>query len=296
MLAWSDIEAAIGSRQGKFDVPCPACAPACKTATGRKKRVLAIWREDPDFARFHCARCGARGWTKPDYDASPRPVGGVLAQAFAAAERAERDRDQERETRLKVALAEFTYFSAGPVIGSPAEAYLAGRGLTPGEDLRFSTLAPRRYDDEGGVPGMVAAIRNVHGELTGAQVTHLDPQGRKIKRLTFGKIAGGAVRLAQIAQDGVLGVAEGVETALAFQALYGVPTWAALSATGIEQFDIPPGVSRLVIAADKDDNSRGLEAAQRLAHRARQVCAVAISMPPPGDWADELLRRGRAAA
>ena len=47
----------------------------------------------------------------------------------------------------------------------------------------------------------------------------------------------------RIGDDGHLGIAEGIETALAAQAIFGIPTWAALSADGMRQWQWPQGIS-----------------------------------------------------
>lgn len=112
-----------------------------------------------------------------------------------------------------------------------------------------------------------------------------------------GPVGGGAVRLAN-PDGGALAVAEGIETALAYAALTGTPTWAALSASGMKQAEIPDGLAWLAIAADFD--GPGLQAAEQLERRARDAgIAVRIDLPfrHGADWADVLAksRRHRAA-
>ena len=65
------------------------------------------------------------------------------------------------------------------------------------------------------------------------------PPGKKM----LGPVAGGSVRLSAIGEDGHLGIAEGIETALAAQAIFGIPTWAALSADGMRQWQWPQGIN-----------------------------------------------------
>ena len=89
-------------------------------------------------------------------------------------------------------------------------------------------------------------------------------------------------------------MAEGVETALAFTVLEALPTWATLGTAGLAAFQPPPGVRRLVIAADNDENEAGLRAARALAERVRVRLDVQICMPPePGQDFNDVLMEAR---
>src|SRR5579864_4184849 len=72
-----------------------------------------------------------------------------------------------------------------------------------------------------------------------------------------------AVRLAPAGP--VLGVAEGIETALAAQLLFGFPVWACLSAGQLTTFEPTIGTQRLVVCGDNDADGTGQRAAYTLA-------------------------------
>ena len=101
-------------------------------------------------------------------------------------------------------------------------------------------------------------------------------------RMMLGKCAGGAVRLATVTAELVVG--EGVESSLSVQAATGRPAWAALSAGGIEALVLPdlPLALEIVIAADHDEV--GLRAAYAAAEKwTQEGRTVRIAVPPqPG--------------
>ena len=62
-------------------------------------------------------------------------------------------------------------------------------------------------------------------------------------------------------------MAEGVETALAVEALYGLPCWATANANQLEKFMPPEGVKSISIFGDNDSSYTGQKAAYVLANR-----------------------------
>ena len=72
--------------------------------------------------------------------------------------------------------------------------------------------------------------------------------------------------LMPMSADGALGIAEGIETSLAGGKIFDVPVWAGISAAGMINFILPPGLKRLLIFADKGDG--GEKAAADLCRRA----------------------------
>lgn len=171
--------------------------------------------------------------------------------------------------------------------------YLSARKLWPlpkGCALRGHAGADYWHERErvGRYPAMVAPVRDVHGTLVTAHVTYLR-DGAKIEEFPARKIlspmtgrTGCAVHLVPTAGE-VLGIAEGIETALAAHAIHVIPVWAALNTSMLSKFVPPAGVRKLVIFADRD--VAGLEAAWALRDRTGIECELRV--PRKGDWADE---------
>ena len=116
------------------------------------------------------------------------------------------------------------------------DVYLARRGLTVTSPVLRGYAGLPYYDADrrliGRFPAVVAPILGPHGDIEFSQRIYdaaVDP--RKKTMPPVHTIMGGTVRLCEADED--LGLAEGVETALAALELFGVPTWAALSAHGI---------------------------------------------------------------
>jgi putative DNA primase/helicase len=146
----------------------------------------------------------------------------------------------------------------------------------------------------------VAIVQDAKGTARGLHVTALkaDGSGKALgskSRRMFGEIRQNAVQLVPIGPDATLAIAEGIETALSYQAITGVPTWAALSADFVAAFEPPPGVKSLIIAADCDANGKGLRAARALGERFKDKMAVRIHGAGESlDWNDRLLGKGAA--
>jgi putative DNA primase/helicase len=190
--------------------------------------------------------------------------------------------------------------SCAPTDVQDATRYLASRGLLPlpnGCKLRAHRALEYYLDGKpiGRYPGLIAAVRDVAGELVTAHCTYLEA-GRKLETYSPRKILsrmtgrdGCAVRLMPIDGD-TLGIAEGIETALAAARLHRIPTWAAINTSLLAKFTPPAGARRLVIFADND--APGQNAALALMERLENRVAIEIRMPkaPNKDWNDVLMR------
>lgn len=148
--------------------------------------------------------------------------------------------------------------------------------------------------DLGSFPAMVAKIRYPDGRPASIHRTYLTAAGEKapvpqVKKIMAGKpLNTGAVRLSAVGP--CLGIAEGIETALAASARFGLPVWAATNATLLESWVPPAGVERVLIASDNDASFTGQSAAYGLARRlVKRGIAVEIQIPAEmgRDWADE---------
>ena len=107
-------------------------------------------------------------------------------------------------------------------------------------------------------------------------------------------MTGGAVRLAPIGEAGVLGIAEGIETALSvMKSCPGLPVWAALSAGNLEQVQLPAEATNVVILADNDGEGAGPAAARRAAARLHQRRPAHLDRPAAnvGDDFNDLLQQ-----
>ncbi|MCX5478029.1 toprim domain-containing protein [Kaistia geumhonensis] len=188
---------------------------------------------------------------------------------------------------------------AQPLSRTVGEAYLHARGLAnPGcPDLLFHPDLPD-FDTRRGWPGLIALPRLADGtRAPGIHRTFLlddgsakGPAGKKM----LGSVADAAVRLFAMPTDGHVGIAEGIETALAAHALFGTAVWAALSADGLARFRWPEGTTRVTIYADAGDAGR--QAAAMLSDRLNRAdIPNEIVVPLHGDdFNDDLLRGARA--
>jgi putative DNA primase/helicase len=118
-----------------------------------------------------------------------------------------------------------------PATGTLAERYLADRGLTFLDALRFHPSCPFGQER---LPAMIAAMVDIHdSSFRGIHRTPLSPDGGKgdIGKKMLGSSAGAVVKLSPDEEvTTVLGIGEGIESALSLPMLpdsFGVPVWPA---------------------------------------------------------------------
>lgn len=190
-------------------------------------------------------------------------------------------------------------------------AYLRSRNVWPlpeGSALRahvavdyreLLTEGGKAYQHVARLPAIVAPMVDQGGEAVTAHLTYLEHGAkfartrldgtayapRKILSPLTGRI-GIHCRVTPIAGD-VLGVAEGIETALSASRMNGdVPTVACLNTALLAKFVPPAEVRTLIVFADRDAD--GMEAAWKLRDEMEGRCNVELRLPPAraNDWND----------
>lgn len=302
---WKHILPALGVNSrfltGKHG-PCPFCE-------GRDR-----WRfDDKDgTGSFFCTNCGAGDGIKLvmlarhlDYGAACREIDAQVGNAPIEQTKPKRTEAAKRRTMRDV-------WDAGmPVtLDNAAGRYLNNRtGLRVfPKCLRFAERAIYKRQDGPTTwhPALLARVDDVHGNPCNVHRTFLDLSGAKAevedpKRLMEGGIPpGSAIRLLA-PRDGVLGIAEGIETAVAAMMLFKVPVWATLNALRLETWTPPEGVTEVQIYGDHDASFTGQAAAYNLAKRLtgpKHKLKVDVIIPEVEgrDWADALVQLSRSAA
>ncbi|MBA3857736.1 MAG: hypothetical protein C0507_12580 [Cyanobacteria bacterium PR.3.49] len=197
--------------------------------------------------------------------------------------------------------------------GDPVNDYLRSRGLeldaVPGV-LRFHEALKYKHEDidYGFFPAMLASVQSVSGEMVCVHRTYLSGSGcgkaevPKPKKLMpcaiSGATKGAAIRLFPAGRK--LALAEGIETALAFTQIFGTPSWATVSAVGMENIQLPDEVEEVYLCVDVDRKGRGEQAVDVAAHRLLTDGRKVFKATPPGellagqkskDWLDFLVER-----
>jgi len=255
---------------------------------------------------YGCYRQGiSETWSAADRATlTPEQRVALARQVTAATRRREAQQHQQWATNAQ-RIAKVWAETVPLVPGDPVTLYLKQRGMAgvwplPGL-LRLHRALPYWHGAEklGTFPAMVAPIIAVDGRMVALHRTYLTADGRKAgvpspKKLTgvAGSLAGACIPLHKPLR-GCIGVAEGIETALAAWCASAVPTVATYCAGNLSSWRWPVGLQRLVIFADHD--RAGQDAAQALLLRAVRAGLQSSVLTPTeagADWSDVWAARG----
>jgi hypothetical protein len=287
-LALADIDRLAGNRIGTHDVACPWCGPARRSPSNQRRTVLRVWRVDPGFASYHCARCGESGYATEGRRRG-RPVDPkAIARAKVEAE--------ERE-RARLDRADVIWCGAIPIAGTAGADYLAGRGIILDDvpdhgGLRFHERCPW---EQGTAPCVIARFTDIR------TCKPLGIHRRPIsgdKPMSLGPIGGGVIRLLpdEVVETGLV-IGEGIETVLAaatrieHRGTLLQPAWACGFAGALETFPVLTGIEALTILVDHDEPDQngkfaGQHAAQQCAKRWLAVGREVEVLIPTASGAD----------
>jgi putative DNA primase/helicase len=247
--------------------PCPACDGVDR------------FRFDDRNGRgdFYCSGCGAgdglellkrvNGWTFSDAADQVRAIVGEVQPTKGARKPMT---DEQAMARCK------TLWDGAREIGrgDPVADYLGARGLTGpfSTALRFHPACPiSGVDGIKQLPAMLALVRAPDGKPATVHRTYLGDRCKadvpSPRRIMPGHVPeGSAIRLGPLAP--YLGVAEGIETAMAVTRDFGRVCWSVISKDMLAKFQWPGEVKQLAVFGDNDANFAGQAGAYALAHRA----------------------------
>ena len=294
---WRDILPALGvpsfhlkNKHG----PCPICA-------GKDR-----FRFDDKDGRgtFICNQCGAGDGMDLAIKFTGRGFAEVAAEIDAFVGNLEPEAPKPKMTHeSQRELLHKTFKKTQPINQNDlAHRYFESRGI---EELIYPKalrFAPQLNDGENNTrPALVAVVSGPNGKPATLHRTFLKSDGSgkadmiSPRKLMPGEIpAGACVQLSEYFGTGALGIAEGIETALAASALYDIPVWAALNAGLLAKWTPPAGCSEVAIFGDNDVSYTGQAVAYTLARKLKAKRIEATVHIPDAigeDWNDIYLRR-----
>lgn len=281
---WFDILTGMGIPSHHLTGKNTAC-PMC----GGKDRFR--WTNVEGRGTFNCNSCGGgrgqelamqfTGMSFIEFKDAVRPILGTAQ----VREVKKADVEELRQRRRDL------WQSGQPIRPSdPVGIYLASRLGRPIESSELRCV----LTDDGAT--MLARVQSENGKrVETLHRTFLTADGQKAagvaRKMMSGPISkGGAVRLMRPVDDTV-GVAEGIETALAAHILFGVPVWAVLGDSFLRAWNTPAEVSRVIIFGDNDAGHAGQAAAHECARRCFSAGKSVDVRIPDGagtDWNDVL--------
>jgi len=298
---WKSLLPALGV-DSKFLVnkhgPCPIC--------GGDDRFR--WDDQNSKGGYICSQCG--GGDGFDLACkvtgkSFREVSDNIAKVMGTSNSFERKQPSDEESRQRERMKQ-VWNATTPIADiSPAAKYLRARMGGSRPFVNYVREASRVFhsEDQQFHPAMVAKVIGYNDVAINLHITYLTRDGRKAnvspaKKVMPGKLPDGcAIRLMPAAE--VMGVAEGIETAISASLMFDMPVWACVNGNLLAKWRPPDEAHEVFIFGDNDENCTGQARAYELANRLIvQFKRKATVMIPPtlgDDWNDHFLRQIRAA-
>lgn len=280
-----------GDWRGAYGLaPCPICQSEGRrdqrglSVKGSGGRTLLTCHKSGCAAPEVFKELNGRGLVSGHGEAAQRPATEI-----------ERERNERSAQRLKtLRFCDDIFSQAVPVTGTPAEAYLAGRGIAvQGQKIRKTLRFHPNLKHSGTGeyhPAMVARLRGPKGEPLGLHRTFLRPDGSGKAnlpggaKLMLGPCSGGAVRFGP--DRPVIALAEGIETALSVGVASRLTVWATLSTSGMKGVILPPPPVAEIIVIAADHDLAGLKAAEETAARLEAEGRAVSVIAPQARGAD----------
>lgn len=247
--------------------PCPFC--------GGKDRFRCFKRQEGLFICTHCGSMNGitlamRLTGVAEFRDMARKIEAVIGKSAPPPPHERSDLEKRK------ALNDLWKRSVPVTPNSPAGRYLTARtGMTVYPSCLRAVDEIRWWSgdrgDERYFPGLLARVQDSDGKPVNIHRTYLTTDGRKApvdppRRMMPGPFPKrAAVRLSEPGR--VLGVAEGLETAISASLLHGVPVWSVLGTFGMATWEPPRGVEVVKVFGDNDNGFAGQAAAYTLAYR-----------------------------
>ncbi|MBF0366484.1 MAG: toprim domain-containing protein [Oligoflexia bacterium] len=224
---------------------------------------------------YHCFRCGASG----------------TVEQLRVALKGEPSFDSKTKIAMKIWE---TSVSALSPEAEPLRRYFSNRGVLPEiipDCIRYNPklhYSDRFADEVQYWPGMVAKVEDIKGNFLGVHRTYITEDGVKAPvkdpKKSLGEITGGAIRLTSLTQDQYLvGITEGIETALSVFMATGMPMWVGVSAGGIERVELPCQLRVIYLWGDKDRSEAGQRAVAKFTEKHHQSGRAIFPLIPEGE-------------
>ena len=295
---WREILPALGVDAGFLrgaHTPCPFCG-------GKDRFRFNDWQGKGRWICNHCTPGGGdgfnllqrlHGW---NFAETADQIRGVLGGGFerlpTRSTRATQRLDAGSDGKRTGYARHLWHQSEAVTLDDPVDRYLKRRTGIADMPLNVRYKPEMPYSSQDGTnclyPAMIARVQDADGRTVAVHRTYLTDEGYKAdvrnpKQISGILPPGSAVRL--YVPEEMMGIAEGIETAISAAERFKVPVWAALSANGLARWMPPQEVKEVIIFGDNDEAGRN--AAQKLSDSLVGTVKVQIMIAEGyKDWND----------